>query len=459
MRYYHLIIVLWPLVCSSQSSLLTQGLKSDYGILWKENISWQQVLAQAKAESKYIFVDCFATWCAPCQLMDNKVYVNYDVGKYFNENFISIKIQVNKTSKDTKSIRAWYQNADLICKQYKVKAYPTYLFFNPNGELIHKEEGYKNVSDFLDIGKEATKPGKKYVDEYLRYDQLVSSYKHGIKDYSTMLYMFNTAVVLGDSFLVRSLLNEYYKYLLTSGDSMVYSKANIEFIATYTRSTKNKMFNLFLKDAHMIDSIMERPGYSKRISDKLIQNTELNRILQPPSSRNDTIEPVWNDLILAIQKKYNLEVARRVVFDAKVKWYGNRLQFNDHSNLLRYMATFIENVVAYGTDTTDLMEDLDLNAFCWEIVFKHSYNETQINTAIKLMEGVVRRFLNRPDCPPDQYFDTYANLLYRVGRVKEAIKWEEQAIKSAIEWKRDFKLEAYYQVLNDMENGRPTWPM
>lgn len=35
----------------------------DKGIIFENNISWKGVLEKAKAENKYIFIDCSASWC------------------------------------------------------------------------------------------------------------------------------------------------------------------------------------------------------------------------------------------------------------------------------------------------------------------------------------------------------------------------------------------------------------
>ena len=70
------------------------------GIRWTEGLTWEQVKQKAKQENKYIFLDCFATWCAPCKKMDLDVYTNDTVGSYFNEKFISVKVQMDKTKKD-----------------------------------------------------------------------------------------------------------------------------------------------------------------------------------------------------------------------------------------------------------------------------------------------------------------------------------------------------------------------
>src|SRR5947209_10417068 len=70
------------------------------GINFERNLSWQQIVQKAKAENKYIFVDCFATWCRPCLEMDRKIFPLQNIGNFFNENFISVRLQMDTSAKD-----------------------------------------------------------------------------------------------------------------------------------------------------------------------------------------------------------------------------------------------------------------------------------------------------------------------------------------------------------------------
>ncbi|MDQ2721558.1 MAG: thioredoxin domain-containing protein [Bacteroidota bacterium] len=62
---------------------LTQA--QEKGIKFEHGITWSQVLAKAKTENKYIFVDCYTTWCGPCKQMDATVFPVEDVGNFFNK--------------------------------------------------------------------------------------------------------------------------------------------------------------------------------------------------------------------------------------------------------------------------------------------------------------------------------------------------------------------------------------
>jgi thiol:disulfide interchange protein len=108
------------------------------GVLWTDNLNWQQVRKLAKKENKYIFVDCYATWCKPCKKMDKNVYTNDSVGALLNARFISVKVQMDSTKADNECTRKWYRRAKRMRIAYDVSTYPTFLFFAPNGKIVIK---------------------------------------------------------------------------------------------------------------------------------------------------------------------------------------------------------------------------------------------------------------------------------------------------------------------------------
>lgn len=93
--FFYVLILLAPLSVLSQQ----QGIRFEHGLTWNE------IKDKAKAENKYIFVDCYTTWCAPCMYMAQKVFTEPEVGDYFNQHFLNIKLQLNKTPSDDEEVK------------------------------------------------------------------------------------------------------------------------------------------------------------------------------------------------------------------------------------------------------------------------------------------------------------------------------------------------------------------
>lgn len=59
-------------------------------------------------------------------------------------------------------------------------------------------------------------------------------------------------------------------------------------------------------------------------------------------------------------------------------------------------------------------------------------------------------------CPDNHmYYDTYANLLYKLGRKEEALIIEDKALKLARQAKSDTA--TYEETINKMNSGEKTW--
>lgn len=103
--------------------------------------TWKEALEKAKAENKTIFVDIYATWCGPCKMMSNYVFTQQDVGDFYNENFICVKLDAEKGE------------GTAVARKYRIMAYPTLLYVDGDGEIVHKTEGARSGNQFIDLGK------------------------------------------------------------------------------------------------------------------------------------------------------------------------------------------------------------------------------------------------------------------------------------------------------------------
>lgn len=121
--------------------------------------SWDSILAVAKQQNKPIFIDTYASWCMPCKSMKKKVFSKDAVGEYYNANFINVRI-------DTET-----KLGQQLVNSHAIDAYPTFLFFAPNGALKHRVSGFFEDSLFVQVGKDALDPLKQSENLSHRYEQ------------------------------------------------------------------------------------------------------------------------------------------------------------------------------------------------------------------------------------------------------------------------------------------------
>lgn len=114
-----------------------------------EHYAWTTVLKKAKIEKKLIFVDAFATWCGPCKYMSKNIFTNESVGKFYNENFINFKIDMEtKAGQEFNAI-------------YTIESYPSLMFIDSDGNIVKKQEGASSTPEgFIQLGDYVLHPEK-----------------------------------------------------------------------------------------------------------------------------------------------------------------------------------------------------------------------------------------------------------------------------------------------------------
>lgn len=110
------------------------------------HIAFSEACTLAEQEGKLLFVDCMTSWCGPCRAMAQRVFPQPEVGAYFNEHFISLKIDMENGEGPT------------LSKRYEVKAYPTMLILRPDGTEISRIVGYKSAEMLLNMIKNLPTP-------------------------------------------------------------------------------------------------------------------------------------------------------------------------------------------------------------------------------------------------------------------------------------------------------------
>jgi len=104
---------------------------------------------EAKTQDKLVYVDCQTSWCGPCKKMEAVVFINADVAAYYNEHFICMSMDMEKGEGPDVAIL------------YGISGYPTHLFLDAKGDMMHRDMGLIFSEEFIDIGRIAMNPNER----------------------------------------------------------------------------------------------------------------------------------------------------------------------------------------------------------------------------------------------------------------------------------------------------------
>ena len=394
----------------------------DNGIIFEKNIHWLDIVAKAKANNKYIFVDCFTTWCGPCKYMSKEIFTKKEVGQFYNKNYINVSYQFDATINDDSLIKFEYSDVQFIKKTYNISSYPTYLYFNPFGELVHRDGGSCDETVFITKGNNALNPLNQYYTQLKIYDEKKSD----------AIYLRNlTMLALKSQNAVATA--KYAKEYINLEPNILEDKENLIFIYETARTTKDTSFNLIMKNLKNFQTVID--------SQKLV-NTLKTIIFESELAANylywvkwDKVK--WNNYSKSILQKYQ-PVGEEALFEIKLNVFQSKKFWRE------YVYT-IENYLTRHTINSEL-----LNEYAWTL-FKHCNDSKILNVALKWSRNT---FVNQTIVEPN-YLDTYANLLHKLGKTKDALKWELKAQKIAIESGADKNWGL--DVINKMKLGEKTW--
>ncbi|MGQ9847211.1 MAG: thioredoxin family protein [Bacteroidales bacterium] len=209
---------------------------------------------EASKQNKFIFIDCYTTWCGPCKWLEKNVFTNKEVGNFYNENFINYRLDMEKgEGKDFQ-------------KQYGVSAYPTLLFIDANGNIQHRYVGACDTLTFIGVGKQA-------LDTANNFGSLLKKYQNGNREPK---FLAKYAMVCASVYYPYN-IEEYFK---TQSDSQLISEENVRLMEIYHPSVLSREFKYVMQN---IDAFINLYGFEKIYS--LVTST-MSRTLYSMSNQN-----------------------------------------------------------------------------------------------------------------------------------------------------------------------------
>ncbi len=364
MKNFFLIICFGFTFCS----LTAQGIAF-------ESLEWAEALSQAEKENKLIFIDAYTTWCAPCKQMDARIFPSKKLGTYFNENFINLKLDMEKG------------DGLVLKKEYEVGVFPTFLFIDSNGTLVHRKAGYLSVKELMAEAETANNPNLNLSAQNKRFEA-------GDNDPDFLKSYLFTKFNARDG----SHLPVLKKYLATQKD---WSKPeNLDIIFSMTERVDDESFKYITKNKKLF---VDKFGESK-VSNQ-IQNLVFGKIQNDPNIKLDKVGDLFK---IAYPNDYEKRFSQYKMTHHRQK--GDRAA---------YANAAIEHYSKYKSNDPG-----ELNEVAWTF-YKVVNDKEQLKQACKYIKQSIKMEKAHYN------MDTMAALTYKLGKKGKALKIAKKAIALA----------------------------
>lgn len=251
------------------------------------------------------------------------------------------------------------------------------------------------------------------------------------KDFTTMSSLIKEAKEKGHARQADSIAHDYIdKYLFKLKENELMTVANLGLIKEFLKAD-SKGFKFFIKRSEKINTVLGdyAAQYGIRIA--------IYNAFMPKGDIAERKKTDWKSLEKRITDKYGEVGLEEVLANAMATY----LEAEDWVNFGKYYMLYFAKALKHPV--------YHVNNLSWPL-FEHVEDQNILKFACKMMKYK----LENGDKNNIEAYDTYANLLHKAGRTKEAIEWEEKAV-SMKNGQPDEKI--YTNTLEKMKKGLPTW--
>ncbi|WP_312076875.1 thioredoxin fold domain-containing protein [Chryseobacterium sp.] len=355
--------------------------------------SFKDLLAKAKKEKKLVFIDAYAVWCGPCKMMDKNVFTQKSVGDYFNKNFVSSRIDMEKGE------------GREIAQKFAVRSYPTFLFLNGDGELVSQNYGYMEPSLFLSMAQDVNGGNSKGGSLKERF----------AKGENTPEFLMNIMKLNSNSdFDFAKKASE--RYFANRKSTEPLTKEEVGFLFYFIKSSKDPNFKILVdKKAEILPFLPEESynDYKNQILLADIMETAID-------SKNNKIDE--EKFMKTAEPLVGKEAAATKLNQIKLSYY------EQNSNFVEYEKTALE----YYRNTEAFEPNETLKA-AW-IFAEHVTNKTSLKKAAEWAEKSVMR----GETPENTYI--LAKIYFKMGNKDLAQNFAELSNNMAKQNGKDTQL-------------------
>lgn len=351
--------------------------------------SWSEILTMAKTQDKMIFLDAYTTWCGPCKWMAANMFTKDTLADYYNSTFICVHFDMEKGE------------GLQLAQEYQVKAYPTLLFINSAGGMVHQRVGVpQKVQDYLDMGHIALTPGEGLT-------ACIKKFEAGDRDPQFMMKYLDR--LQGAYMPINEPLKEYFA---AQKEADLLNRDNWKMIDLYVSDMDSPEFIYLLKHQDEYSRRYSRDSVSDKISGVYMQ--ALTSICRSRSFTEESYSKAKQKV-----RGSGYSGAEKVIFSADLNLYQMR------SDQEKFITLAVSGLDTYYGD--DYMMLNRMASFFLQITSEPKYLEKA--------SGWAKRSISLKNTAENN--DTYANLMFKLGNKDEAVKFEKAAIELARQEKAD----------------------
>jgi thioredoxin-related protein len=399
------------------------------GIKFENGLSWEQIIEKAKKENKYVFIDTYTTWCAPCKQMEKEIFPQKNVGDFFNKNFINVKYQIDRTKKDNDEIKKRYLDAKLIESTYKISLYPTYLFLNPDGKLVHEIKGGSNNSEeFIEKASAALNPAT-------QYNLLKKEFENGNRDTTFLKQIISTATSTYDLGNAKRYIKAYLK-----SQTNLLTPQNIKYIATSLDSSKDIGYNIILNKPEEV-----LPIIGKQYREYILNSIAFDEDILPFLRVNGKKEISASGMMISYTGEINNKVdweAIQSMLNSKYCSSASILMFNAKTTYYKWKSDW-DNINKTLIEYTTQYEFVNEGVICNWLNYMVSFGKQEHFANAIPWAKFLLKVNEKSNCVKD-----YGILLYKAGEREEAVK-----VLTTYNTKIEKPMEDVSELINKMKLG------
>jgi len=141
------LLIVFVLVLAAPQFLTKKVKGQEAGVNLNYTTAIDTALKKSATDNKFVILDFYADWCAACKELDEYTWENEKVKENLKANYIMLKLDFTKATKQGKELQI----------KYGVKGLPTVIFVDSNGKELTRFVGFIKAYKFLEISKSLKK--------------------------------------------------------------------------------------------------------------------------------------------------------------------------------------------------------------------------------------------------------------------------------------------------------------